>query len=152
MSVFFNPSTDQALLHSSVRNSDELSTIVDQVEWEILNAYSQRDMEAIGTYEAFFEYEFGRDPTDEIKVRLFGYNADDPANSEAGLKEALKRTIALVVSKLLRNYDNQDNVQSIQQGKRSVTYAGMVPTYTSFPTGWDRFLKNYDARYSSYGI
>lgn len=154
MADFFDTSSlaDIRILHKSVRQSVELDNVIDSVEWEILNAFSQRDMEAIGTYEAFFEYESGRNPNDEIKVRLVGYDSATPTNSIAGLKEAMKRTIAEVASWVLRNYDTNNDVQSIQQGKRSITYSGQAPTYDQFPSGWDRRLKNYDARITPYGI
>lgn len=152
--TFFDPSnpSDLSLLHSSVRDHDELYDVADKVEYEVLDRYRQRDMERVSTYEAFFEYEFGRDPNDEIKVRLVGYDAETPEDSEAGLKEALRRTIAEVVSWVLRNYDTQSDVSSIQQGQRSITYSGNAPTWESFPDGWDRYLKNYDASIKSYGI
>lgn len=154
MATFFDASnpSDLDLLHSSIRSDDELQNVVNSVEWEVLNAFSQRDLEKIGTYEAFFEYENGRDPNDEIKVRLVGYDKTTPADSDAGLKEALKRTIAEIVTWVIRNYNSTDGVKSITQGKRSITYIGDSPDFNSFPMGWDRRLKNYDARIMPYGI
>ena len=152
--TFFDPTKpeDISLLHSSVRDHEELFDVSDRVEYEVLERYKQRDMERVSTYEAFFEYEFGRDPSQEIKVRLVGYDAETPADSEEGLKEALRRTIAEVVSWVLRNYDTQSDVSSIRQGSRSITYSGNAPTWESFPRGWDRLLKNYDASIKNYGI
>lgn len=154
MAVFFDLSDQKhfEMLHSSVRDSDDLQSVVDSVEWEVINAFSQRDMEGLGTYEAFFEYEFGRDPNDEIKVRLAGYDSANPGDSDSGLKEALSRTIAEIVNWKIRNYDNPDGVESIRQGDRSISYSGHSPSFDQFPTGWDRRLKNYDARISPYGI
>lgn len=154
MATFFDitSQSDLNLLHSSVVNDDNLANVVDSVEWEIINAFSQRDMEKVGTIEAFFEYEFGRDPNDVIKVRLVGYDAETPANSDAGLKEVLKRTIADVASWVLRNYSNSNGVTSIKQGQRSISYSGHAPSYNNFPTYWDMKLKNYDARIKEYGI
>lgn len=152
MATFFDIPADNNLLHASVRDSSELTNVVNQVEWEILNAFSQRDMERVGTYEAFFEYESGRDPQDEIKVRLVGYDAEVPADSDAGLKEVLKRTIADIASWVLRNYDSNSDVQMIKQGQRAITYSGIAPTWDQFPRGWDNRLQNYDARIKNYGI
>jgi hypothetical protein len=154
MANFFNSASqsDKDLLHKSVRDHDELELLVDKVEHEIIDAFKQRDMQSLSTYEAFFEYEFGRDPSKDIKVRLSGYDEDDPASSDSGLKEALRRTIADVVSWALRNYDNSHNVRSIQQGQRSVTYATVIPSWRDWPSGWDNMLHNYDARISTYGI
>ena len=153
MSTFFDvtDANDLNLLHADVRGEDELSNVVDKVEWEILDAFSQRDKQGLTTVQAFFEYEKGRDPNDEILVRLAGYDQTAPADSDAGLKEALRRTIADIVSTLMRGYSNEPGIQSVRQGQRSVTY-GMVPTWDKWPSGWDRRLKNYDARIKPYGI
>ncbi len=152
MADFFSIPQDENLLHESVRDSDELQNVVDNVEFEIIEAFKQRDMQRLATYEQFFKYEFGRDPLDKIKVRLVGYDEDDPTNSDADLKELLKRTIARVTTWVLRNYDNTDQAQSIRQGNRSISYAGVVPSYKDWYEGWDSLLHNYDARFKNYGI
>jgi hypothetical protein len=125
---------------------------VDKAEWEIIQAFSQRDMQGLTTFEAFFYYESGVDPRDVIKVRLLGYDEETPSESEAGLKEVFRRTIADIASWALRSYNNSKGVQSIQQGQRSVTYQDVMPSFNSFPQGWDRRFKNYDARIMPYGI
>jgi hypothetical protein len=152
MSIFFNIATDSALLHAQVRDNPELQNVVDQVEFEIIEAFKQRDMQRLTTYESFFNYEFGRDPLQEVKVRLVGYDEETPEDSDADLKELLKRTIAKVVSWVLRNYDNADKAQSIRQGQRSITYSGVVPSWKDWYSGWDNMLHNYDARIKGYGI
>lgn len=154
MADFFNieNADDLDLLHASVRDNAELGTVVDKVEWEIIDAFTQRDMQGLGTYQAFFDYEFGQDPNTELEVRLVGYNKETPAESNAGLKQAMRRTIADIASWAIRNYDNDNNVLNIKQGQRSITYSGVVPVYNDFPQGWDRRLSNYDARYKQYSI
>lgn len=157
MSTFFNPASDLNLIHADVRDNPELSNVIDKVEWEVLDAFSQRDRQGLTTVQAFFEYESGRDPNDEILVRLVGYDQAEPSDSEEGLKEALKRTIANIASDILQSYDGQRGVQSVRQGQRSVSYGsasggGVVPTWRDWPSGWDRYLGNYDARIKAYGI
>ena len=154
MYQFFNVDSadDLKLLHKSIRTNTELENIVEQIQWQIIEAFSQRDMQGLTTYEAFFKYEFGDNPRDVIKVRLLGYNEDDPEESEAGLKEAFRRTIAKIASWVLRNYSNPQDVRRIKQGQREVEYSGTVPTWENFPKGWDRLFKNYDARIQPYGI
>ena len=155
MADFFdvNDSNDTDLLHESIRTHDELSTVVDKVEWEILNeAFLQREGGTRGVVQDFFEYEDGNDPNNELKVRLVGYDQDTPTNSDADLQEALRRTIARVVSWVLRNYDNGQGVRSISQGQRSIEYAGSVPDWQEWPDGWDRILHNYDARIPQYAV
>jgi len=152
--AFFDPNNadDVALLQSSVRTSAELDNMASRIEWEVIDAFKQRDMQGLGTYDAFFKYESGSDPNDEILVRLIGYDETTPDDSEAGLKEALRRTIADIISWALIDYNNNKNVTSLRQGNRAVTFGGMAPTYDQFPSGWDRRLKNYDARIKPYGI
>lgn len=152
MAIFFDIGTDSDLLHSSIRNEDELYSIVDRVEWEITQAFKQREMQGLSTYSDFFLYESGSQPNTEIKVRLLGYDQDDPENSEDGLKEVFKYTIADVVSWVLRNYNNQQSAENISLGRFSVSTSGDVPTWREFPSGWDRRFKNYDARITEYGI
>lgn len=147
-----NNSDDLKLIHKEVRADDELENVVSQVQFEIIQAYSQRDMEGISTYEAFFKYEFGVDPSDKVRVRLLGYNEIEPENSDADLKELLKRTIANVASWVMRNYYNPQGATMIKQGQRSISYAGVVPSHKDFPAGWDSLLKNYDARIQPYGV
>lgn len=153
--VFFDPSSqdDLQLLHEDIRQHSELVNVVSQVEWEIINsAFTQREGQNRGVWQDFFEYENGNNPNNELLVRLVGYDQDTPSNSEADLKEALRRTIARVVSWVLRDYSNPQNVSSISQGQRSVDYAGRVPDWQDWPDDWDRLLHNYDARIPNYGI
>lgn len=154
MANFFDTSVqaDLNLLHSSIREHDELDNIVDKVEWEIIELFTQREGQNRGTWQDFFEYENGNDPNNELKVRLVGYDSTTPTDSDADLKEALKRTIARVTSWVLRDYNNAQGVTSISQGQRSVSYAGSVPSWQEWPDDWDRLLHNYDARIPNYGI
>ena len=153
MAKYFDISkeADLDLLHASVREDSELGNVVDQVLWEIVDFYSQRDMQGLTTYETFFQYEFGNRPNTEIKVRLVGYDPD-PEDAEEGFREAMRRTIADVVSWTLRNYSVSQGVRSIRQGQRSVTYIGSSPSWSEFPHGWNRRLHNYDARIQAYGV
>ncbi|NIT56781.1 MAG: hypothetical protein GWN00_11275, partial [Aliifodinibius sp.] len=100
-------------LHSSIRTHDELDNVIDQIEWEIIEFYSQRNGLGVANYEDFFRYENGADPDNEIKVRLVGYDQTTPTDSTADLKTALKRTIADVASYVLRNYSVTQDVTSI---------------------------------------
>lgn len=150
MSVFFDTSKpeDVRLLHRSVRDSMELENVVEAVEYEILDYYKQRPSIPLSL-------QTGREnlyTTNEVQVRLIDYDNDNPANSEADLKEALKRTIANVASWIIRNYNTGQGIGSIQQGKRSITYTGDAPTWDQWPSGWRRYLKNYDDREALYSI
>lgn len=154
MADFFDTSKDEDLnlLHSSVRTHDEVDNVVNQVEWNILDHYSQREGQSWGNYDDFFEYEQGNDPTNEIKVRLVGYDSEDPTNSEADLQEALRRTIADVSSWVLRNYHRSQGVDEIQQGNRSYSSSSGVPSWREWPHGWQNKLSNFSAEIPAYGI
>ncbi len=148
--IFFNTTNqdDLDLLHSSVRNDDELENVVANVEYEILDYYKQRPSIPI-------TLQTGREnlyTTNDVSVRLIDYDNDTPADSGAELKKALKKTIAEITSWVIRNYNNSQNVSSIQQGKRSISYYGLAPTWQDFPNGWTRWLKNFDDREALYSI
>ena len=150
MSFFFDieNQADLNLLHSSVRDNDELANIVDQVEWEMIEYFRQRpDMPLY--FRSGLE---NLSSLNRIRVRLIGYNEDDPEDSSDELKEAFRRAIAYVVSDVIRNYNNVVNATSIRQGQRSVTYNGKVPDVKDWPSGWKRFFKNYDDREAVYSI
>ena len=150
MATFFNieNQADLNLLHSSVRAEDELSNIVEQVEWEMIEYFRQRpDMPIY--FRSGLE---NLSSLNRIRVRLIGYNEDEPENSTAELKEAFRRAIAYVVSDVLRNYNNTLNATSIKQGQRSITYNGTIPDVKDWATGWKKFFKNYDDREAVYSI
>ena len=153
MANFFNieDQDDLNLLHSSVRGNSELGTVVDKVEWEVIDAFKFRDMQQRSNWDAFFEHESGADPNDEIKVRLIGYDADNPSDSIPELKDALRRTIADIVEWVILGYDQTSEVKSERLGRWAVTY-GRVPSYQEFPSGWKNKLKNFDASWETYSI
>lgn len=148
--IFFDTSkqADLDLLHSSVRTDDELDNVIANVEYEILDYYKQRPSIPL-------QLQVGRENlynTNQVSVRLLDYDQDTPANSTQELKDALKKTIAEVASWVIRNYNTPQNVESIQQGKRSVSYYGLSPSWRDFPSGWQRWLSNFDDREARYSI
>jgi len=129
MADYFDPSdpSDVELLHSSVREDPELPVIVDQIEWEVIDRYTE------GT-------------GDHMRVQLEGYPDSDD------LSEALRRTIADVASWVLRDYSNEQGVVSQRQGNRSVVYSTRIPSWRDYPPQWDRRLTRFDKRRVIYGI
>lgn len=156
MADFFDTSAqaDLDLLHSSIREHPELDNMVDKVEFEILQFYSQRENDHWDNYWDFFKYEKGAPTSTEILVRLVGYDQDTPTNSEADLQEALRRTIAEVASWALRNYSNSPGAHNVTLGRFSTGSGGLsdLPTVNDWPDNWNRFLKNFDAKIPKYGI
>lgn len=154
MATFFDTASlsDLDMLHSSIRDHAELDNVVNDVEWKIIDHYTQRKGLNRANHADFFRYEDGNAPSNEIQVRLVGYDQDIPADSEAALKAQLKRAIAKAASWVLRNYEVPQGVQSIRQGQRSVTYGIDVPDWDKMPSGIQAILKNHDARIAAYGI
>lgn len=148
--IFFDvdEADDLALLHSSVRSDAELSNVVDNVEYEILDFYKQRPSVPL-TLQTGKESLY---TSNEVSVRLIDYNQTTPSSSEQDLKDALKKTIAEVASWVLRNYETELHVASMSQGNRSITFYGLSPSWRDFPSGWQRWLKNFDDREALYSI
>lgn len=147
MADFFDTTEndDLNLLHSTVRDHDELDNVVDQVEWEIINHYSQRPQDR-GRIRSGNE---NLGTVNTIEVMLIDYDGTD---SPDGLKDALKRTIADVAEGILLNYDNERGVQSKRQGQRAISYRGANLDSRTWPSGWSYRLKNYDDREAVYAI
>jgi hypothetical protein len=123
---WFDKQNDAHLLHPSVREDDELDNAIDKAEYDIFNHFT--------------------DTKGEITLR--GYD-DDPAKADVSLRDAVKRTIANMVSFRLRVYDNQEGVTAIQQGVRSVSWSqprmgGSAPGWGSYPEHWDKYLVPFD--------
>jgi len=150
MADFFDINTvaDQSLLHSSIRDDAELQNVVDQVEWEIIDYFRQRE----SLRSDIVSGKENLTSTQSINVMLIGYDQATPTDSRDDLQEALRRTIADITTWVLRNYSNPQGVQSKSQGNRSYTATGVIPTWREWPDGWKSKLRNFDAKIPSYGI
>ena len=150
MADFFdiNPVADQSLLHSSIRDDAELQNVVDQVEWEIIDYFRQRE----SLRSDIVSGKENLTSTQSINVMLIGYDQATPTDSRDDLQEALRRTIADITTWVLRNYSNPQGVQSKSLSKRSYTATGVIPTWREWPDGWKSKLRNFDAKIPSYGI
>lgn len=128
MARYFDPQerSDELLLHSTVRSHDEIEPVSLAVEREVLRYYMERDPD-----------------TETLEVKLKDWDSD-PANVEPQLAQALKETIAYVVSWRLQHYDEIQNVKSESLGEYSVEYAGESNPY--WPEGWDERLGLWDER------
>ena len=150
MADFFDINTvaDQSLLHSSIRDDAELQNVVDQVEWEIIDYFRQRE----SLRSDIVSGKENLTSTQSINVMLIGYDQATPTDSRDDLQEALRRTIADITNWVLRNYSNPQGFQSKSQGNRSYTATGVIPTWREWPDGWKSKLRNFDAKIPSYGI
>lgn len=150
MADFFNPANDVNLLHSSIRTHSELSNVVEKVEYEIIDFYSQRPSIPIRVKTGSENLRIGPNSTG-IEVQLIGYDPDDPTNSDADLKEALRRSIAKIVEWVLLGYNDTSKVKSESMGRWSAEYI-TVPSYKEWPNGWNNLLKNFDDREALYSV
>ena len=123
--MWFDGNINGEYLHPSVVDDSELTTQAKNAEYDILNHY-----------------------TEDGEVKLKGY-AESKAEADDKLVEAVERTIGDVVSFRLRNMDVKDNVESIRQGARSITYSD-TPSWDGWPDGWMSKLTPYDNRTQLY--
>jgi len=149
--TYFNIADDKTLLHASVRDNSELQNVATQVEADILQHYRDRlryyNKDGVPIWFWNFGFPELRLPTD---IKLRGY-APDPANAEPGLKNALKKTIADVISHCLRYYDNDEGVTYERRGYRQTRYK-KIPTKNDWPKNWDWRLAIYDSREKVYAV
>lgn len=133
--TYFDPSNgaDRALLHEDVRSHSALYDVAGQAENEVIRVYTDYDSDG---------------EVDE--VRLAGYDSD-PALAGSALKDAIRRTIAEVVSWRLLHYDDDERAQSVSQGRRSVTYKDGGPS-RFWPKDWSRRLAGFDTTGPLYHI
>lgn len=133
MGTFFDKDADSSLVHSSVRTHSEIENVANAVEDDILREYT------VGTVAS------------SRTVYLDGYNDTTPASSDAALKDALKRTIADVLSWRLQHYDDDPTASMIVRGSRTVARAtsALDPNY---PDAWDHRLIPFDLRDPLWGV
>jgi hypothetical protein len=122
---WFDISNDLSLLHSSVRDNDELQAAIDRAEFDTFEKY-----------------------TEDGDVKLDGYN-DDPAQADERLLQAVKYTIADIVSFRLRSYDDDTDVTEERLGRWSAKYAGSRG-WEAFPSNWNTLLHKFDTRQKLY--
>lgn len=151
--AYFDPTDpdDTDLLHADVRESDELAHTAARVEADVLQAFTERRS-------------YGPVPADAVQlantalyVYLDGYAASEASAdgyaadraSWSGFADAMRRTIADVVSHRLRSSGTEPGIQSYGQGSRWTTYRGSFNP--DWPRNWSWRLRPYDLR-TNYAI
>ena len=128
MATFFDTelTADVNLIHTRVRTDENLDTIVDTVERDVLLRFTIRT--GVNTY----------------RVELEGYDDTTPANSNAYLIEALRRTIGKVASHRLLHYDDDDSHMSESMADYSYSRGGnkLDPDW---PDSWESELSQFYA-------
>tara|TARA_R110000868_G_scaffold176609_4_gene414487 strand:- start:1429 stop:1845 length:417 start_codon:yes stop_codon:yes gene_type:complete len=128
MAIFFDAdlANDANMLHHTVRNHGEMSRVVDRAEIDILNRFSIR----IGV--------------NSYRVELEGYNDATPANSNALLMAAIKRSVADVASYRLRYLDRDSSLQKERLGDYEADRGTASGTLNvSWPESWDKELTGF---------
>lgn len=146
---YFDPTSDsdKSLLHSDVRDHSELERVATQVEFDVINHYREELRYESGSR----AYAYPPNGPVQTAVYLNGYE-EDPQKAEKHFREALRHTIADLISFSLRVYDNEIGVTSQRRGGRSKSFAGKVPTPNQWPDGWSRRLAIYDNTEVLYGL
>lgn len=130
------------ILPAEFRKWSELSVVVDLVEDEILERYTRRrdPLELASEYPDAVVSEDAED----VAVFLKGYS-NTPAETDAALVTALKRTIALVTTWRIRSHRKDPMVHSQHTTEGKFTrYLGSASD--DFPENWNRFLRRFDLR------
>lgn len=133
--AWFDDTADAHLLHASIREHPELDNAIEKAEYDLFQVYT--------------ELERDEEDEEELVVKLRGYD-DDPEEADEALVEAVKRTIAELVSNRLRAYDQFREIQSQRQGQRSETFFRESPAWDAFSKNWNFRLRVFDMRKKLY--
>lgn len=138
MATYFNASdeADKLLISEEVRAHSDLYSVAAQVEMEVIEYFT--------SYCTVSAPVTGAEVVEKT-VELRGYNADS-ALAEAGLKDALRRTIADVVSHRLQYYDTDETLTSVRRGSRAWTRENGAVNKDWPKNRWDWRLIPYDKR------
>lgn len=145
MATFFNtgePNDVALVLPSEFQKAAELDSVVDTIEYELIDRFTRRLDADVGADR--YPDAYSSDVTSTLFVLLRGYN---PLLSMAdtGLAEALRRTIGHCVGWRLQYLRREPHIHSQH------TTEGKFARYTSdskssFPPDWDKYLRHYDLR------
>ena len=146
--VFFDPSDpeDRLLLHADLRAHDDLEVVAYEAEAQVIDHFTEAETPYDASSWPTFN-PFTQTPT----VRLLGYNEDDPASSEAALRQALRWAIAEVVEHRLKRRLHAaatEDYKAETLGKYAYQRFGPPSgTGTSgFPPNWKRHLVRFDRK------
>jgi len=148
MAYYFDLSdaADLLLLHSSVRDHDELARVSLEVETDVINQFRERNTRGADFYQYYGSSLAAPFVTSDSKyvIWLDGYKEDaDDAAVDTRLKDALRRTIADVVSHRLRYYDEEQGISSFTQGRVSIAYTGGTRN-NRWPAAWSSRLAEFN--------
>lgn len=134
MATYFSPSADYALLDPSLRQDSSLESVSGQVEHEVIARYR----EFVGNDWQTLPENVVVD-ADRYAVMLRGYQPDSD-DAEAKVKDALRRTIARVVSHRLSSMRTgaEAGVTAWSEGARSRSYGHAIDP--DWPRNWQSLL------------
>lgn len=124
--AYFNPNQPEgrSVLHASVRDHAELSSVAERAEQDILDAFRSGE------------------------VKLEGYDPDPEAADEE-LRKRLQRAIGEVTSHRLRYYYEEAGTIRESEGERTIERE--APVDRMWPSGWDRLLLPYYTETLAFG-
>lgn len=151
MTAYFVPASDKTLLPPEQQNYSDLAALATDVEADVIQQFTVRVTDTWYTIPSLVAAggvqvgaaAFG------LYVMLLGYTVD-AATADADLKDALKRTVADVVSwRIERRMRGQALASSGVQG---VSRAYIEASAGLWPRGWDRRLRRFNLRVPVWGI
>jgi hypothetical protein len=136
--------TDKNLLPPEFRSAADLANVAADVEKDVIGHYTEHGRDTL--FRASRDFSQPGEQVNEnlsLWVRLRGYKADAAhADVDPDLRDALKRTIADVITWRLRQHNADPLMASESSDQRSKTWRDSA-VYT-FPRSWDRRLRNFD--------
>lgn len=152
MATYFDSAADKNLLPPEQRGYADLANLAAEVEKDCIEQYTVRADS--GWYTAPSLVGQGGEPvgasTLQLYVMLKGYKVDSAhADVDADLKDALKRTVADVITwRIERRLRGQALSGTSVQG---VSRAYIEAASGLWPRGWDRRLRRFDLRTPAWG-
>lgn len=142
MATYFNSISDYTLLTPGLRHDSTLATVSEQVEHEVIARYR----EFVGNDWQTLPDNVVVD-ADRYAVMLRGYQPDSD-DAEAKVKDALRRTIARVVSHRLSALQTgaEAGVTAWSEGARSRSYGRAIDP--DWPRNWQSLLVPFMLRKS----
>lgn len=152
--TYFDPAAlvDQNLLAPEYRAYADLANLAGVVEQDVIAYYTARAPDTLYTYRKSVPVGEATGAAGLARfVCLRGYKASSQdSTTDPDLKDALRRTIAVVLEWRIMQRIRSQAISSTSVQGVSRTYFEQARSL--WPTGWNRFLKDFDTREPAWGM
>lgn len=147
MASYFNVADDADLVSPDVRSSQDLQTVAEQAEKDVIRFYTRKEPGDASGWRTTFPEGTEVNAALGLHVYLLGYETDaDDEDTDDDLKDALKRTIADVTSWRLQQNKLGFNVLAKSDGLGGQNRRGRefrADALDKFPPGWNWRLRSF---------